>query len=62
MTPTDERKLRTTLADTYTPGGVEVWMRSRLRQFGLTVNEMFAAGRGDEVLQLAESLRGQVAT
>lgn len=56
-------ELREVLAETYTPEGVEIWLSSRHRQFdGLTVDEMMDADRDQEVIDLARSLTGQVAT
>jgi hypothetical protein len=55
--------LRRVLADVYKPEGVRIWLTTKHRQFGgLTVDEMIAAGRKEEVLAAAESLAGQIAT
>ena len=51
------------LAEVYKPEGVHIWMTAKHQQFGgLTVDEMIAAGRKEEVLAAAEGLTGQVAT
>jgi hypothetical protein len=51
------------LSEVYTDEGAAIWMnRPHPRWSGLTVPEMVARGRGDEVMRAAESLLGQVAT
>jgi len=55
-------QVRGVLADVYTPEGVALWMEREHAEWHMTVDEMFAAGRADEVLAKAKSLRGQVAT
>jgi len=65
---TFERRLRTALAEAYTPEGVEVVMRSKLHLpsgrplWSWTWREYVAHGMGDVVLDWAESLTGMVAT
>lgn len=45
------------LADVYNPDGVRIWLDSCHKEFsGLTVAEMEAAGRMDEVLAAVERL------
>lgn len=52
-----EAEIRATLAQVYTPEGVDVYMKARLSYFeGATVGELIAAGRGDEVLTLIDAL------
>jgi hypothetical protein len=59
----NRRKLRSMLSEVYTDEGAAIWMnRPHPRWSGLTVPEMVARGRGDEVMRAAESLLGQVAT
>jgi hypothetical protein len=59
----DRQWLMRTLASVYTSEGVHIWLTAEHKQFGgLTVDEMVAAGRKDEVLAVAEALTGQVAT
>lgn len=59
----DRQWLMRTLAGVYKPEGVHIWMTAKHKQFGgLTVDEMVAAGRKEEVLAAAEALTGQVAT
>lgn len=45
------------LRDVYHPAGAAIWLTARHKQFqGLTVDEMHAAGRMEEVLAAAERL------
>lgn len=62
--PTDaataEAEIRRLLAEVYKPEGVEIWMRSRSRFFGLErPNDLIQSPEGAEkVLRVAEMLAG----
>lgn len=50
-------ELRAMLAEVYLPEGVDLWLSCSHKQFGgMTVEQMFEAGRADEVLAVAERL------
>ncbi len=49
------------LAETYTPEGVEIWMRC-FHINGVELDDLMDAGRDQEVIDIAKGLRGQVAT
>lgn len=55
-------RVRRLLTDVYRPEGVALWMEREHAEWRMTVDEMFAAGRGSEVVAKAASLAGQVAT
>jgi hypothetical protein len=52
----NRRVLRSLLEEVYKPEGIEIWMTAKHRAWGLTVDEMIAAGRGEEVMQMADML------
>lgn len=57
----DTDRIREALAEVYTDQGVEVWMRAPHKQWGgLTVDEMIAAERTDEVLAVIDRLASGV--
>lgn len=57
MSENPREEIRKALAEVYRPEGVEIWMRSRLKAFGgLTVDELIANGRADDVLAEVERL------
>lgn len=65
---TYEQRLRTALAESFTPGGVDAIMASKLRIPGYpgaksrTVAEHVADGDGERLIDWAWSLEGMVAT
>lgn len=54
-------ELRDVLAHTYTPEGVEVWLRC-FHIDGVGLDDLMDAGRDQEVIDIAKGLYGQVAT
>jgi hypothetical protein len=52
-----DETLRRLLAEVYRPEGVEIWLTSKHKQFGgLTIDEMKAAGRMNEVFTVVHQL------
>lgn len=56
MADVTKGQVRRALADVYTPEGVALWMEREHAEWHMTVDEMFAAGRGDEVLAKVDRL------
>lgn len=60
-----KQKIRDALAETYLPEGVDIWLAATHKAgplYGRCPNDMIADGHGREVLAVAESLSGQIAT